>query len=106
MNEWCRAVKKAQKDPTSLGNLLIREGLCTREDIIEALSDEWMLGESLVRRGKISSSQLEIALTRQAVARGRGNGAVRKLADSAIKQAKESGTRLGEATLMVSKTKG
>ncbi len=53
-----------------LGEILVREGFCTREDIIAALDaqaegDKRRLGEILLEMGKITLEQLERALAIQ-----------------------------------------
>ncbi len=89
MSIWRRLFKRGHKDPTTLGNLLVEFGLCSEEDIADALADDLMLGDALVRAEKLTERQLEVMLARQNLARGRCNG-TRNLADIAIERTRES----------------
>ncbi len=92
-----RFLKRAHKDPTSLGNMLVEHGLCVKEDIASALADDLTLGEALIRAGKLTEQQLELMLARQNLARGRRNGAGKSIDDIAIERAKQSTGRWNHA---------
>lgn len=66
---WTKRKDKAAEDPTSLGNILIKLGWCTQEEVLKA-SDDVRIGMSLVQMKVITQDQLEEALFRQRQERG------------------------------------
>ena len=69
-----RRKEKAEKDQSSLGNVLVDLGYCSRPDVHDVLEKQLdtmpLLGELLVSQNVITSDQLEHALLRQRVLRG------------------------------------
>lgn len=70
--------KKAKEDSTSLGNLLLKTGLIEIEDLHNALefqddNPDIMLGEALIKLGKIDRGVIEALLWKQRVERGEEN---------------------------------
>ena len=69
-----KQVEEAATDQTSLGNILIRRGLVTSEQIARAIQRQLMamppLGEILIEMGAIDREQLEEALYEQRKTRG------------------------------------
>jgi len=69
-----RKLAKAERDITSLGNILIDLGYCTEAQKIAAIREQStsmpLLGRLLVDKGVIDQEQLEHALLRQKVLRG------------------------------------
>ncbi len=72
---WKSQRERAMEDPTSLGNILVMLGWCTKDQIvaavkrIEAAYDN-KIGRYLITEGIISEPQLEEALFRQRMERG------------------------------------
>ena len=63
-------------DPTSIGNLIVTEGLLTHEHLVELVAEyrasSRMLGEFLVEKGVLDSEQLRVILLKQNVLRQGG----------------------------------
>lgn len=63
-------------DPTSLGNMVVRHGLCSRAQMIEFLVEfnrstrEQLLGQFLVAKDVLSDEQLQMMLIKQEAERG------------------------------------
>jgi hypothetical protein len=75
LNARKRRSVRAERDASSLGNILVDLGYCSRDDINiivnnPARSITSLLGERLVRADIITREQLEHALMRQRVLRG------------------------------------
>ena len=72
---------KAARDKSSLGNLMLKEGLVGQNELAELLAEfndlkvEELLGQFLVRKGVLAPEKLELLLIRQEAAR---NGGVEK----------------------------
>lgn len=70
-----------EKDPTSIGNILVEMGLLTEEKLAQLVADfrdakEELLGEFIIRHTELTTSQVEMALIRQKRLRGRTNEAM------------------------------
>lgn len=119
---WPRK-KKAPKsspetDPTSIGNLVIREGLLTQSQLSELLHEfhessiEVLLGKFLVSKGVMTEEKLELLLLRQSAERSGGvehEHVMRalKIADSSQKKLNNGMDRFNEsATSCLAKVKG
>lgn len=67
-----------ERDPTSIGNLIVKEGLCSKEELnrmvieFSKASIEMLLGKFLVGKGVLSQERLEILLLKQQADRGDG----------------------------------
>lgn len=70
--------RKWDRDPTSLGSILVTAGVCTKAQIQRAIvlrvEREELLGEALVHLRIVTHHQLEVALARQKIRRGGGSG--------------------------------
>jgi hypothetical protein len=73
-----KEVEEASADQTSLGNILIRRGFVTPEQVKAAIERQLMaappLGEILIEMGAIDRDQLEEALYEQRRSRGETTG--------------------------------
>ena len=67
-------LKQARQDPTSLGNILVKKGYLTKDQLETAVTQQMRetphLGEVLIRLGFITQQQCEDALFEQKVLRG------------------------------------
>lgn len=84
-------------DETSLGRLLVDNGLITGEELKEALyfqhdNGDYMLGQALVAQGSVDKVLVDAMLLVQKAKRGRG-GDVAEIVDFAA----ESSKKMGEA---------
>lgn len=76
-----KTMAQASRDQSSLGNLILKEGILGHGELSELLAEfnelkvEELLGQFLVRKGVISQEKLELLLIRQSAAR---NGGVEK----------------------------
>jgi len=83
-------------DKTSLGNMLLEDGVLTHDELLDLLAEfqdlkvEELLGQFLVRRGVITPEKLQFLLIRQAASR---NGGVEKVH---LRQAIEIAQRTSE----------
>jgi hypothetical protein len=70
--------RKWHRDATSIGHVLVEDGVCTKEQIQRASvirgDAEEPLGEVLVHLRIITHHQLEVALARQKIRRSGGSG--------------------------------
>jgi len=73
-----RQRRKAERDRTSLGNVLLELGYCTQADVAAALQEqcETPLGERLLDSNAITTRQLQHALLWQQVLRGQADTAL------------------------------
>jgi len=73
-----KVMAQASRDQSSLGNLLLREGILGHGELSELLAEfnelkvEELLGQFLVRKGILSQEKLELLLIRQSAARNGG----------------------------------
>ena len=64
-------MKTPEDDPTSIGNILLRMGLVTRDQLESVMSEQvhmredLLMGNLMVAKGLISKEQLEVALAAQ-----------------------------------------
>lgn len=76
-----KTMVQASRDQSSLGNLILKEGILDHNELSELLAEfndlkvEELLGQFLVRKEVISQEKLELLLIRQSAAR---NGGVEK----------------------------
>lgn len=68
---------RPEEDPTSLGNLLVKAGVCTESQLREAIAvkrqrDDTLLGETMVRMGIITHDMLKVVLEQQQLLRVSG----------------------------------
>jgi hypothetical protein len=71
---WKKSGKRPERDPTSLGNILLHAGICTNEQLQVALAekrrrDDQFLGDILVQMGFLSREMLVKFLNQQAYLR-------------------------------------
>jgi hypothetical protein len=76
--------KNPADDPHSFGNLVVKVGYCTQEQLQEAIAYQTAnpntrIGEYFVREGIIDESTIEVLLVMQMAARGK-NSAILKFA--------------------------
>lgn len=72
---WKRNKITPDKDPTSIGNILVELGLITQNQLVELVSEfqkskEKLLGEFILEHSNLTLSQIELALVRQKRLRG------------------------------------
>lgn len=73
-----KTLARATLDKTSLGNLMVKEGIIGSDELIELLSEfrssdaGGYFGQFLLERGVLSREKLEFVLLRQAAARDGG----------------------------------
>lgn len=72
----CKTLERVLRDPTSLGNILIAKGWCTKEDVLTAAKQvahtiDYRIGKTLVEYGVITEEQLRDALFEQRRVRGK-----------------------------------
>jgi len=73
-----KVLAQASRDETSLGNLILKEGILRHDELVGLLSEfqelkvEELLGQFLVKKGVITEEKLELLLIRQAAARNGG----------------------------------
>jgi len=81
--------QRPETDFSSLGNLLLEEGMVTEEQLMTALQtqgdQDMLLGEALVHMGVISYTQLDAMLARQKMHRD-GRDGIRGFAQTATDQ--------------------
>ena len=76
-----KKMAKASRDKSSLGNLLIREGVLCQAELSELMAEfnelkvETLLGQFLVQKGALTPEKLQLLLIRQEAER---NGGVEK----------------------------
>jgi hypothetical protein len=93
-----KTLAKASLDRTSLGNLLVREGLLDQNELTELLAEFWDLntdehfGQFLVRKGILSKEKLELTLIRQSATRS--GGAKRRHVEQAMEVARKTSQRI------------
>lgn len=68
----------ASKDPTSIGNLLVRMGVITEDQLLRAISiqhdaQEQLLGDILVKVGFVGRDYLDLIVEQQSIMRKRGD---------------------------------
>lgn len=69
------ALTSPKRDPTSIGNLVVQSGFCTREEFdtflgeFQSLEVGQLLGQFLIAKGVMSEEQLEMLLIRQQTSR-------------------------------------
>lgn len=66
-----------EEDPSSLGNLLVKAGVCSDSQLRDAIAikrskEDQLLGETMVRMGVITRDMLNVVLEQQANLRMRG----------------------------------
>lgn len=101
------------QDPTSIGNLLVRSGLCTREHLDQLLKEfsrssvEELFGQFLLAKSILTEEQLEFLLIKQLAER---NGATNSQVTRAIKIAGTSQEKVSagvdELNSVLNKVKG
>ena len=94
-----KIMAQASRDQSSLGNLILKEGILGHDELSELLVEfnelkvEELLGQFLVRKGVLSQEKLELLLIRQSAARD--GGVERKH----VKQAMAIAQRTSQAVL-------
>jgi hypothetical protein len=90
------------QDVTSIGNLLIDAGICTKEQVQKAIcyqcdNPDAMLGEALVQLGSLTRDQLDVILARQEIMRSNGRGkGISRLANLTTERIGRASTKVDE----------
>lgn len=98
--------KKAQKDRSSIGHVLVDLEYCAPQDIIDVLEEQIgqmpRLGQMLLDRGMVTKEQLEHALLRQRVLRGESDPA--ELARYGAEKRREALSEMTDKLRAIAKT--
>ncbi|MGE4497119.1 MAG: Hpt domain-containing protein [Deferribacterales bacterium] len=86
MERILRYLDELKSPPRMLGELLVREGKITEDDIQDALSKQKKLGDILVEEGKLAKDELDKALRKQEVMKAVADTAREGTASSAKQQ--------------------